>query len=260
MNGTQDSQPRGTAVSKAAMRWSVISLSAVALAASSAAGPVKIERDRKTLEFTYSWPAEAATVPALDHRFRTEAKLAFRKAMANARGDEILSRQQKRDFNPEFYSKQWTTAGQSARLLALEYELGTFTGGAHPNTSYGALLWDRRAAREIGVTSLFRTPGSFAALTRTFYCHALDQERAKRREGQKLDLAEFSQCPKYSDLAIAPLDKSRNGRFDTIHFVASPYAAGPYVEGAYEIELPVTSQLIAAIKPAYRSSFERQRQ
>ena len=92
------------------------------------------------------------------------------------------------------------------------------------------------------------------------YCKRLDAERTKRREGEKLDLPEFNQCPKYSDLAIAPVDSNKNGRFDRIDFVASPYVAGPYVEGEYEILVPVTPKFIAALKPDYRGSFEPQRQ
>jgi len=82
----------------------------------------------------------------------------------------------------------------------------------------------------------------------------------KRREGEKLDLPEFNSCPRYSDLAIAPVDNDKDGRFDSISFVAAPYVAGPYVEGDYEIVLPVTAKLIAALKPQFRSSFEPQRQ
>jgi len=78
--------------------------------------------------------------------------------------------------------------------------------------------------------------------------------------GEKLDLPEFNECPKYSDLAIAPVDKNKDGRFDRLGFIASPYVAGPYAEGEYEIELPVTPQLIAAMKSTYRSSYEAQRQ
>ena len=37
---------------------------------------------------------------------------------------------------------------------------------------------------------------------------------------------------------------------------ASPYVAGPYAEGSYEIELAVTPDLIAALKGEYRDSFE----
>jgi hypothetical protein len=122
------------------------------------------------------------------------------------------------------------------------------------------LLWDRRQNREVSFGALFTRNRAFSALTRMAYCKALDAERAKRREGMKLDLAEFNECPKFTDLAIAPVDKNKNGRFDTLDFVASPYVAGPYVEGEYNIRLPITRQLIAAIQPGYRASFEAQRQ
>ena len=71
---------------------------------------------------------------------------------------------------------------------------------------------------------------------------------------------DFALCPKFRELAIAPIDSNGNGRFEEIAFVASPYVAGPYVEGAYEVRVPVTARLIAAIEPAYRTSFEVQRQ
>ena len=92
-------------------------------------------------------------------------------------------------------------------------------------------------------------------MTRIRYCALLNAERKKRRQGETL-AGEFDQCPKYSELAITPADKDKDGLFDTIAFVASPYVAGPYVEGEYEIGVPVTRQLIAGTKPAYRASFE----
>ena len=66
----------------------------------------------------------------------------------------------------------------------------------------------------------------------------------------------FDDCPALSDIAIIPTDKSKDGRFDRFLLVASPYVAGPYAEGTYEIELPVTPELIAALKGDYRPSFE----
>lgn len=232
---------------------------AVLLATSAEARPVKIERNSKALEFTYEWSAEAAAVPALDRRFRTEAAKAYRGALGISAEEQKIAREQKRDYNPQFYSKQWSTAGQSRGLLSLQYQLGAFTGGAHPNTSYGALLWDRRLVRQIDVGALFLRQDAFPGLTRIAYCKALNDERRKRRQGEELS-GEFGQCPRYADLAISPVDKDKDGRFDEVAFVASPYTAGPYAEGEYELVLPVTRQLIAAIKPVYGASFEAQRQ
>jgi len=233
----------------------------VALGSTAASSvPHKVVRDTPALDFRYEWSPEAVAIPQLDLRFYADAKKALAEAQKNAREDQLLAKQQKRDFNQHDYSMQWTTAGQTPRLLSLQSDIGSFEGGAHPNTSYGALLWDRAAKREIRIDSLFLRSAAFAALTRTRYCTALKAERNKRRQGEKLDLPEFSACPKYEELAIALVDKNKNGRFDGIDFVASPYTAGPYAEGEYEIALPVTSQLIAGIKPDYRNSFERQRQ
>ena len=239
--------------------WAIL-VALIAFSGAGLAAPVKIAHDSKTLQFSYSWPAEAADAPALVKRFRAEAAKAYKDALAIATENQKLYREQKRDGMQDFYSMEWSTAGQTPRLLSLQNELSTFTGGAHPNTSYDALLWDRKAKRAISWITLFRQPGSFSALTRTHYCRALDKERAKRREGEKLGLPDFNACPKFSDLAVAPVDSNHDGRFDTIEYVASPYTAGPYAEGAYNITLPVTSQLIAAIKPEFRNSFARQRQ
>ena len=259
MNRSLDSQPRAPVVDLAGMKWGTLTALALVSFGPAAAAPVKIQHDSKALEFSCQWPAEAAAIRALDQRFRNEETKAYRDALANARYDQKLAGQQKRDYNAHYYSMTWTTAGQSPRLLSLQSENGTFTGGAHPNTSYGSLLWDRRLGREVGTASLFGRRGDFAALTRSAYCRRLDAERKKRREGMVLG-GEFDQCPAYSDLAIAPVDKNKDGRFDRFAFVASPYVAGPYVEGEYEIFLPISAKLMAALKPEYRSSFEAQRQ
>ena len=222
--------------------------------------PHKVVRNTPALEFDYEWPAEAAAIPALDLRLYNEAKRNLAEAQKNAREDQALAKQQKRDFNPHEHSMTWTMEGETPRLLSLSSNLGSFEGGAHPNSNYGSLLWDRQLNREIGINGLFATSVQLAAVTRTSYCKKLNAERTKRREGEKLDLPEFSACPKYSELAIYPVDKNKNGRFDRITFMASPYVAGPYVEGEYEITLGVTPQLIAALKPEYRASFEVQRQ
>jgi len=234
-------------------------LAAIPAAAWAAGKPVTIESTTKTLKFDYSWPVEAAAIRPLDQRFRKDSAKALQQAQKDAAEDMKSAATDKRPFNQHFFSEVWTAAGSSPRLLSLEYALGTFTGGAHPNSTNGTMLWDKRAAREIKLDDLFLRKAAFANLTRTAYCKALDKERLKRRQGEKLD-GMFSNCPKYSELAISPVDSKNDGRFNVIRFVASPYVAGPYVEGEYELELPVTAQLIAAIKPLYRASFEVQRQ
>jgi hypothetical protein len=231
---------------------------AIALAAAAGPQPVKIDRQSKLLDFTFEWPAEAAAIPALDKRFRTEADKAYAEAHKDAEEDMALTREQTRDYHQHYYAAGWETLGQSQRLLSLVETVETFTGGAHPNHESSALVWDRRSDKEIAMDDLFAKLGAFTDSTRSAYCAALDKERSIRREGEKLG-GEFDECPKFADLAIAPADKNRDGRFDTIDFIAPPYVAGPYAEGEYDVELPVTAKLIAAMKAEYGPSFEVQR-
>jgi hypothetical protein len=259
MNGAGDSQPRARDVASLIMKAAIVVVAALLLTGA-AAGPHKVVRNSAVLEFTYRWPSEAAAIPRLDAMFYRQAKGDLAKAQADALEDRNLARRDKREFHPHYYSMVWHTVGQTPRLLSLEAAFEGFTGGAHPNHGNEALLWDRRLNRKIEASALFLKSSAFPALTRRAYCRALDAERSKRREGAKLDLPEFNACPKYSELTIAFVDKDRNGRFDTIDLVAPPYVAGPYAEGKYAVTLPVTSQLIAAIMPDYRNSFERQRQ
>jgi hypothetical protein len=96
-------------------------------------------------------------------------------------------------------------------------------------------------------------PGALAVL-RAPYCKALNAERKKRRQGERLG-GEFDQCPKFSELTLMPADPKKRGRFNQILIVADPYVAGPYVEGSYDISVPASAALTAKLKREYRSSF-----
>ena len=108
-------------------------------------------------------------------------------------------------------------------------------------------------------TRQFASPASPSALLTQPWCKALDAERAEKRQGQKLG-GEFDACPKLSEISIVPTDADANGRFETLRLIADPYVAGPYAEGNYKVDLPVTPTLVAALKPEYLASFEVQRQ
>jgi hypothetical protein len=51
------------------------------------------------------------------------------------------------------------------------------------------------------------------------------------------------------------LGSSDKQRFNRIGLIAAPYVAGSYAEGPYEITLPVTPAVLAAVKPEYKAAF-----
>ena len=91
---------------------------------------------------------------------------------------------------------------------------------------------------------------------RTRFCAALDRQRADKR-GQPLDPKRsglFEDCLDPAGQVVI-LGSADHAHFTRIGFLMGPYAAGPYVEGDYEVTLPVTPAVLSAVRPQYRAAF-----
>ena len=119
-----------------------------------------------------------------------------------------------------------------------------YTGGAHAIPANG-LLWDRQRPRK-SKPPIFAEPANMDRLLTQRWCDALNKAREEKRGEPVGGGGMFDECPKLSEIAIVPTDKDKNGRFERLVLTASPYVAGPYVEGSYEIDLAVTPDMIAA--------------
>ena len=222
--------------------------------------PFAVDRKGDTVEFNYAWSAEASATPPLVRRLRSDLETAWSAASTTAQADRAAALAANRPFNGHQFSRRWTTAGQSSRLLSLESQTMIVTGGAQPSHGADALLWDRRARAEIKAERLFGTGKDLAKLVHAPYCVTLEGERAKRRGAAVQPGDAFSACPQLRALAVVPADSNANRRFDRVRLVAPNGVAGAYAEGRYDIAVPVTAAMRAAIKPAFRSSFEVQPQ
>ena len=218
--------------------------------------PFKFGEKGDLVDFSYSWSAEASSIPALEKRFRADLDKKWKDALAVALADRADAARGKRRFHGHLLAIDWLTAGRTRRLLSLEGTVSSFTGGAHPNHAGTTLLWDRRNAAPVTVGALLGNPAGLSAFLHKRFCPALDLERTKRRGAPTAPDALFGDCPKLSAVTFVPADTNANARFDRLRVVADPYVAGPYVEGFYRIDVPITAAFVSALKPAYRSSFE----
>ena len=216
--------------------------------------PFAVDRKGDTVEFNYAWSAEASAIPALVRRLRGDLETSWRAASTTAQSDRAEALTAQRPFKGHKFSRRWTTAGQSSRLLSLDGQ--TLIGGTKPSNGAEGLLWDRSARAEIKTERLFAAANDLETLVHAPYCNTLEGERAKRRGGSARAGEAFSACPKLSELAVVPADSNANRRFDRFRLIAPTGVAGADAEGRYDIAVPVTAELRAALKPAYRSSFE----
>lgn len=216
----------------------------------------KVEND--LIDFDYAYPANAASIPSL--KALLDADIARRKAnlVREARGAQKDAKAGGWEYHALGYWVDWQTVTDLPGWLSLSTEVGTFEGGAHPNSHFDTILWDRQAGRRRDPSDLFVSKAALSrAITRDF-CAALDvQRREKRGEDWKLDggIDEFDGCIDPLANGTLILGSSNHRAFDRLGVLVPPYNAGPYAEGSYEVTLPVTAAVMAAVRPEFRTSF-----
>jgi len=206
------------------------------------------------LDFRYAYPTSVGSYPALLARLQADERKSYSEELDGARDEAEFSAEKKFPFNRHEFWRDWTSTGETSRLIGLECRTFTFEGGAHPNHTSAWLLWDKKRDAAVGLKELFVPRSDFWATLRASYCSGLGQERRRRK------LSVTNRCPTPDQLTIEFLDPDLNWTFDTLRIIADPYVAGVYAEGTYAVTLPVPAQLIAMVKPEYRDSFEAQRQ
>ncbi len=229
---------------------------AAAPAGSAAAKAYLLEEESDFLEFSYGWPAEAAAIPKLTARFQAELEKQRSEARKEALEDKE-ARGPDAPYNSHSFSKVWSSLGQTNRFLSLAAEVGTFTGGAHGSAVYDVILWDRQADVPVELSALFgNAAAAFEAMT-PVYCRELDRQRAEKRQGQEAveDADWMTQCRPLGEQVIAPVDANGDRRFELFRVLIEPYNAGPYSEGTYEVDIPVTDAVRKLVKQEFASAF-----
>lgn len=219
------------------------------------AKPVSISEKTDLLEFGFSYPSAAASVPAIAKHLDADLRRSRQDALTMAGEDKAAAAKADYPFRPHSLETEWSVAADTPRLLSLRSQTYVFTGGAHGMTGYAALLWDKQRQREISFSAMMTAPSAFAAAIRDRFCAGLDAERAEKR-GAPVERGDddFTKCIDPMKEVLVPT--SADGRrIGSLTVVIAPYSAGPYAEGSYEVKLPVDAAMLKAIKSEYHSAF-----
>ena len=204
--------------------------------------------------FAYNWPAAVSAIPELTKRFTAERddlladqKSGWADSLKEFAGQDCVS-----CVNLD-YQKGWEVVADLPRYLSLSADVYEYSGGAHGNYWFEALVWDRETKTAFDPKTMFRSKAALQDALGAAWCKALKAERA-RRLGPDYSDDGFFPCPPLADLTVL-VGSSDKRAFDRIGVLAAPYAAGSYAEGAYEVTLPVTPKLLAAVKPEFKAVF-----
>ncbi len=229
-------------------------------AAAPAGGARKVEEETKLYNFDYSYPAQAGAIAALKDMLDADLAAQRSELATEAREGQNEAKKSGFDYNPHDRSVAWQVVADVPGWLSLSAGVGSFSGGAHPNHGYDAMVWDKAANQRRKASDLFQSPAALTRAIRADFCRAIDKQRAERR-GEPVNRSSGDQF----DACIDPLEStvilgsSNKHTFDRIGVLVGPYEAGPYAEGDYEVTLPVTPAVLAAVKPEYRAAFSARR-
>ena len=210
--------------------------------------------------FAYSYGPEVAAIPAFADLIRKQEETALdkQKAQWNEAVEEFAELGCVTCV-ARLYTNTWEVAAQTDRFLILVSEKWTYTGGAHGNSFFPALGWDREAGTA-GDGASFRPIDMFVsetALENTAfgeYCAALLEQKQERLKIDTAKMNPFEGCPSVGELVVTPLS-SDGVHFDRIQLLAAPYIAGSFAEGPYAFDIPLSAAILAAVKPEFADHF-----
>lgn len=259
-NGDSAGNPTGTPSDTASATAAQPSPTASASPTAAPAGANSVKEQNDLYSFSYSWPAAAGDIQPLAQQLETRLEKSKQDLIANAQKGKEESESNGFPYNAHYFSEDWKVVADLSRWLSLTGKFSTYTGGAHGMYGLETLVWDKKVGRGFPAIEMFTSAEALNDALGDKLCKALDAERARKRKDQPKgeSVPEFEKCVGVDQATV--LVGSSNGRtFNRIGVWFGPYVAGPYVEGAYELNFPVDKAVIEAVKPTYRDAFSVRR-
>ena len=225
--------------------------SAAADAVTKNAAASTVRENSDLVEFTYAYPREAAVIAGLAAWLDSDRATKRDALIAAAQRDKAAAEKAGFPYRAHSHLQTWQLVSNTPRFLSLSAEIQTYTGGAHGMTSFATLLWDRNRARRLQPLDLFTSGEAFDAAIREPFCAGIKRAKAAKGIVREEELGSpFANCPPASAQTV--WIGSSDGRYlDRMTIAIAPYEIGPFAEGSYKVNVPVTGALVAAVKPEY---------
>lgn len=214
-----------------------------------------VKETNDLIEFAYAYPREAAQIPELAKFLDTDREAKREALTLAAERDKAASAKGSFPYHAHSHLQKWLRVTSTPRFLSLSAEIETYMGGAHGMTSFETLLWDRSKRRILKPVDLFASPEGFDAAIRDDFCARIKQAKAaKGIQAPDEPDNPFSKCPPASAQTVW-LGSSDGRYLDRMTIAIGPYEVGPFAEGSYKINVPMSTALVRVVKPEFARDF-----
>ena len=129
----------------------------------------------------------------------------------------------------------------SGDIASVVGEINSYTGGAHPNLTYSALMFDAKTQDIIDIDSIFENKNSFLEKISSYTINKLLTHKSKFIENSFLNdelilRGASAKEINYEHIVAIPDNKKNSAAGLLIYF--PPYAVGSYAEGTYKVFVP----------------------
>jgi hypothetical protein len=199
----------------------------------------------RTIEASVAIEKELKAYPGLYGNLLAEGRRELAKWRAYAEKDRKEMPDIFRNGRHYSYDRTYTRRSAIGRYISIERADFVDGGGAHPNTTTNTILWDADARKRISIRPFFKeTADNGATLVRlaTAIRAAVVAEKKAHdvppeEANDEMWLGNIKpQLLKIGAVALAP--STERGKSAGLLFYFSPYAIGPYAEGAYTVFVP----------------------
>lgn len=214
-----------------------------------------VKENNDLIEFAYAYPREAAAIPELAKWLDSDRATKRDALIAAAQRDKAAADKGEFPYRPHSHLQTWQRVTSTPRFLSLSAEIETYMGGAHGMTTFDTLLWDRNRRKQVKPLDLFKSGEAFDAAIRDPFCTGI--KRAKAARGIAADEepdSPFAKCPPASAQTVW-LGSSDGRYLDRMTIAIAPYEVGPFAEGSYKINVPVTGLLVKAVRDEFARDF-----
>ena len=214
-----------------------------------------VKENSDLLEFAYGYPAEAAQIPKLAAWLDNDRATKRSALVAAAERDQAGAKKEGFPYRAHTHLQKWEKVTDTPRFLSLSSEIQTYTGGAHGMTGFDSLIWDRNRGIQLKPLDLFTSGAAFDAAIRDDFCAAIAREKAARGIAlpEEPD-SPFAKCPPASAQTVW-LGSSDGRYLDRLTVAIAPYEVGPYAEGSYKINVPMSRAVVGVVKKEFARDF-----
>lgn len=224
-------------------------------AAAKGAPASNVTENNDLIDFVYAYPKDAAQIAELAKALDGDRAAKREALIAAAQRDKAAAEKGEFPYRVHSHRQTWQRVTSTPRFLSLSAEIDSYAGGAHGMQSFDTLIWDRNRRKQMKPLDLFTSSEAFDAAIRDPFCAGI--KRAKAAKGilaEEAPDSPFAKCPPASAQTIWL--GSSDGRFiDRLTIAIGPYEIGPYAEGSYKINVPVTGALVKVVKDEFARDF-----